>query len=102
MPESSRSNEDTEARILRAAKHVFLRKGVAGSRMQEVADEAGVNRALLNYYFRSKKKLAEAVFIRVATSFGTTLMAALGSDKPLREKLEEVIDLQISLLLENP
>ena len=102
MPESSRSNEDTEARILRAAKHVFLRKGVAGSRMQEVADEAGVNRALLNYYFRSKKKLAEAVFIRVATSFGPTLMAALGSDKPLREKLEEVIDLQISLLLENP
>ena len=102
MSGSSSSSEDTEARILRAAKHVFMRRGVAGSRMQEVADEAGVNRALLNYYFRSKKKLAEAVFVRVARSFGPSLMRALGSDQPLRQKLEEVVELQISLLIENP
>jgi TetR/AcrR family transcriptional regulator len=47
----------TEQRILEAARKVFTRKGMAGARMQEVADEAGINKALLHYYFRSKEQL---------------------------------------------
>lgn len=52
----------TEERILDAARSVFLRKGMVGARMQEVADEAGINKALLHYYFRNKQQLFEQVF----------------------------------------
>ena len=57
---------DTEARILEAAHRVFVRRGVAAARTQEIADEAGVNKALLHYYYRSKEKLANAVFLQAA------------------------------------
>jgi len=53
---------NTEQNILNAAKHVFQRKGLDGTRMQEIANEAGINKALLHYYFRSKQLLFEAVF----------------------------------------
>ena len=52
----------TEERILEAARNVFLRKGMMGTRMQEVADEAGINKALLHYYFRNKQQLFDQVF----------------------------------------
>ncbi len=48
---------DTERRILAAARAVFIRRGTAGARMQEIAEEAGVNQALLHYYFGSKERL---------------------------------------------
>ena len=50
-------DRDTEQRILDAAHAVFLRRGTAGARMQDIADEAGVNKALLHYYFRSKEEI---------------------------------------------
>jgi TetR/AcrR family transcriptional regulator len=53
---------NTEQKILDAAGRVFLKSGINGARMQEIADEAGINKALLHYYFRSKEKLFEAVF----------------------------------------
>ena len=53
-------DKDTEQRILEAARTVFLRDGTAGARMQEIAREAGVNQALLHYYFRSKERLSAA------------------------------------------
>ena len=52
----------TEELILAAARKVFVQKGMEGSRMQEIADEAGINKALLHYYFRSKEKLFEQIF----------------------------------------
>ena len=57
---------DTEQRILYAAHVVFLHRGTAGARMQDIASQAGVNQALLHYYFRSKDRLSEAVFRRAA------------------------------------
>ena len=53
---------NTEQTILEAAKKIFIHKGMDGARMQEIADEAGINKALLHYYFRSKDKLFEAIF----------------------------------------
>jgi len=52
----------TEEIIFEAARKVFIRKGMEGTRMQEIADEAGINKALLHYYFRSKEKLFEPIF----------------------------------------
>jgi len=53
---------ETEKRILEAAREVFLKKGRDGARMQEIADLAGINKALLHYYFRSKDKLFRMIF----------------------------------------
>jgi len=53
---------NTETQILEAARKLFPIKGLEGTRMQEIADEAGINKALLHYYFRSKEKLFERIF----------------------------------------
>ncbi|MDB9755955.1 TetR/AcrR family transcriptional regulator, partial [Winogradskyella sp.] len=55
-------NKNTEAQILNAAKQIFQTKGMDGARMQEIADKAGINKALLHYYYRNKQLLFEAVF----------------------------------------
>ncbi len=55
-------NISTEEKILMAAEAIFLRDGYSGSRMQDIADHAGINKALLHYYFRSKDKLFESIF----------------------------------------
>jgi len=101
-PSESDASLDTEDRILHAAQRVFVRRGVSGTRMQEIADEADVNRALLNYYFRTKKRLAEAVFVRVARSFFPQMLQILSSDLPLRDKLQKTIDTELRLLSQNP
>ena len=76
---------DTEQRILDAAHVVFIRRGTAGARTQEIAREAGVNSALLHYYFRSKTRLAEAVFHRAAAQLLPAVVAIIGSDRSLDE-----------------
>jgi len=62
--------ENTEQKIIEAARKVFIKKGFDGARMQEIADEAGINKSLLHYYFRSKDKLFERVF---TDAFGSVL-----------------------------
>ena len=93
---------DTETRILEAAHRVFVRRGVAAARTQEVADEAGVNKALLHYYYRSKERLADAVFLRAARGLFPQLLGTLGSDLPLREKLQAAIDAEMDALEASP
>ncbi|HNA17232.1 MAG TPA: helix-turn-helix domain-containing protein, partial [Ferruginibacter sp.] len=58
----AKHNKDTEQKILESARNVFIQKGLAGARMQDIADHAGVNKALLHYYFTSKDKLFNIVF----------------------------------------
>lgn len=93
---------DTEQRILRAARSVFVRRGTAGARMQEIATEAGVNQALLHYYFRSKSRLADAVFRDVAGRLVPAVARLLGSDVPLEEKVERFVHLYIDNVRESP
>ena len=99
---SDKQSPETEARILDAAHRVFTRKGTAGARMQDIADEAGVNQALLHYYFRSKDRLATAVFTRVATQLMPTIAATLASDAPLTAKIEGVVHAYIDTIRERP
>jgi len=93
---------DTEDRILDAAHAVFLRRGTAGARTQEIADEAGVNKALLHYYFRSKERLADAVFQRAARRLFPPLLATLASDLALEEKVREFVRREIDTLSATP
>lgn len=93
---------DTEQRILDAAHTVFVRRGTAGARMQEIAEEAGVNKALLHYYFRSKNRLGEAVFRRVATELFSRAGAIFGADDDLDVKVRQIIGLYLDQLAHTP
>lgn len=92
----------TEERILDAARAVFLRHGTAGARMQEIAAEAGVNQALLHYYFRTKERLSAAVFQQVASRIFPALAQTLGAGISLDEKIDQLIGIYLENLLRNP
>ena len=92
----------TERRILDAAHTVFLRRGTAGARMQEIAASAGVNQALLHYYFRSKDGLSQAVFRRAASQLFPRVIAMLASDTPLEQKVAGVVQLELEQLSRAP
>ena len=93
---------DTEARILHAARTVFIRRGTAGARMQEIAEEAGVNQALLHYYFRSKERLSEAVFRDTAGRMFPVLIQTLASDASIGEKVERIVEAYLDTLTRSP
>jgi TetR/AcrR family transcriptional regulator len=94
--------QKTEQRILEAAKKVFILRGLDGTRMQEIADEAGINKALLHYYFRSKDKLFETVFDAFAVKLVPDLTAILEKEITTIEKIELIISRYIEFLTENP
>ncbi len=60
---------ETELKIIEAAKKVFKARGYAGARMQQIADEAGISKASLHYYFRSKEKLFDLIFDQTMAEF---------------------------------
>jgi AcrR family transcriptional regulator len=101
-PSSQSRDRATEQRILEAAHVVFLRRGTAGARMQEIAKEADVNSALLHYYFRSKERLAVAVFQRAAMQLMPAVMRILGSDAELEAKVKQVVDVELEQLQNAP
>jgi len=94
--------DTTEEKILTAAKNVFLRKGMAGARMQDIADEAGINKALLHYYFRNKEKLFDVIFKESSMLFFPRITGIIESDNSLYEKIEAFCAAYIELLLQNP
>jgi len=91
-----KKEQNTEERILSAAKKIFLKEGMAGARMQDIADEAGINKAMLHYYFRSKEKLFERIFTELSQHFFPRLIRIFESDESLFRKIqlfvEEYID----------
>ena len=94
--------DTTEEKILEAATNVFVAKGMDGARMQEIADEAGINKALLHYYFRSKEKLFEAIFSGIIQFAFPEISRIVKSELPVVEKIELVINAYIDLLRKHP
>lgn len=94
--------DSTEDKILEAAKNVFVAKGMEGARMQEIADEAGINKALLHYYFRSKERLFEAIFVEIIKFAFPKITRIAQSEEPIINKIEQVIDAYIDLLIKHP
>lgn len=70
--------------------------------MQEIAAEAGVNQALLHYYFRSKERLSIAVFQQLASTLFPALIQTLGSDMTIEQKIDAVVALYLENLTRNP
>lgn len=95
-------DSNTEQAIFKAARNVFTHKGLSGARMQEIADEAGINKALLHYYFRSKDKLFEAIFRDVIRTFFPQIVTVIISDLPLFDKIRLFVDYYTDLLIQNP
>ncbi len=97
------NSQSTEERIIEAAHKVFGQKGYAGTRNRDIAEEAGVNMALLNYYFRSKQKLFEIVMAKNSEKFFQVMLPVVDDHKStLVEKIELLTDNYIDLLIENP
>jgi|SRR6476469_1997298 len=91
----------TEELILEAAQAVFLEKGLAGARMQEIADRAGINKALLHYYFRSKEKLSGIIISRAIGTIMPRMMGVLETDQDLFDKIREAVGTFISFISRN-
>lgn len=93
----------TEERIKAAARKVFHQKGFAGTRTRDIAEEAGINHAMLNYYFRSKEKLFEIVMMETMAQFfkGVNLMLNDESTS-LDEKIDLIVSNYVDLLLKEP
>lgn len=85
-------DSSTEQRILNAAKEVFMQYGLYGARMQDIADKAEINKALLHYYFRSKEKLFDAVFEGALEKYFAQLAVIAEVNLPIEERVHKYID----------
>ena len=99
---NSTEEKTKEVQILEAAKSVFQRKGMDGSRMQEIADEAGINKALLHYYYRSKQLLFEAVFHNAFSLLAPQLNKILNDDSSIEDKIRNFTSNYISFISKHP
>lgn len=93
--------DSTEQRIFDAAHELFVQKGLDGAKMQEIADRAGINKALLHYYYRSKEKLFEMVVKAVINRAFPAIRQLLESEEPLEQKIVRFIDFYIELISRN-
>lgn len=91
----------SEVLILDAAQAVFLERGLAGARMQEIADRAGINKAMLHYYFRSKEKLFEVVVSRAIGGAMPQLFELLESELDLFAKIRQVSGFYLDFISRN-
>jgi TetR/AcrR family transcriptional regulator len=90
------ADQETRDRILDAAEVVFTRKGTARSRTQEIAGEAGINKALLHYYFGTKEALADAVFARALATITPTMFGIIADPGlTLEEKIPAIVNAQL-------
>src|SRR5215831_13052424 len=80
---------DSKERILTAAEEVFAKKGFAGARTQEIAELAGVNKAMIYYYFESKEKLLREVLQRILFELIGLSQEILNRNPPPAEALEQ-------------
>ena len=94
--------DTTEIGILNAAKKIFQQKGMVAARMQEIADEAGINKAMLHYYYRSKQLLFEAVFKSAFSLLAPQLNKVLNDDSDLFQKIENFTENYVSFVIKHP
>ncbi|WP_332368650.1 TetR/AcrR family transcriptional regulator [Spirosoma telluris] len=92
----------TEEKIKEAARKVFLEKGFSGATTRDISNEAGLNCALMNYYFRSKEKLFAVVFEEMLHLFFQGMTTVLNKPISLKEKIVELIEHDFQTFKRNP
>jgi len=100
--DKKQTKPSTEALILEAARVVFIKKGLEGARMQEIADEAGINKALLHYYFRSKEKLFNYIFENALAGIFEVINKSIREEGDVIVFIEKFVDNYLNTLLKNP
>lgn len=95
------AGDSTEQKIFDAAHEIFTQKGMDGAKMQEIADRAGINKALLHYYYRSKEKLYETVARAILGKAIPAVRQVIESDLPLEEKIRRFIETYIDIISRN-
>ncbi len=91
-----------EQEILAAAEKLFLAKGFALTSTTEIAREAGCNQALVHYYFRTKERLFQAVFEKLARLFVSTFLQIDEEDLSFEERLQKKIEAHFDIISANP
>ncbi|MEO5996289.1 MAG: TetR/AcrR family transcriptional regulator [Chitinophagaceae bacterium] len=105
MPATRKRNIDatTEEKILEAARKIFTQKGYSATRTRDIAEEAGLNLALLNYYFRSKEKLFDIIMLETLQQFMSGVRPLLSSESSsMEEKITAFVGNYIDLLIKRP
>lgn len=92
----------TEEKIFEAARSIFQKKGFAGARMQEIADEAGINKAMLHYCFKNKQLLFEAVFKNAFSQLAPQINEIFNSQDSVFDKIRKFTSSYISFVVHNP
>jgi TetR/AcrR family transcriptional regulator len=92
----------TEKLIKDKAREIFFQKGRLNATTQEIADEAGVNRALIHYYFRSREQLLEVVFKEAVAETRNKISAIFDSSKSFKKKISEYLDVFIDRNINYP
>ena len=92
----------TEEKIIEAAHKVFQKKGFTGARMQEIADEAGINKAMLHYCFKNKELLFEAIFMKAFSQLAPQINEIFNSNASVFDKIRKFTSSYISFVIENP
>ena len=96
------TEKQTEDRIFESAAEVFIEKGMDGARMQDIANHAGINKALLHYYYRTKEHLFEAVFEKMAKLILSRFALVFDEKASLEDKIRFFFREHISFLQKNP
>jgi AcrR family transcriptional regulator len=93
----------TEEKIKQAARKLFTEQGFDAVKTRDIAEEAGINQALLNYYFRSKQKLFDIIMVENFQKFVEQLIPIMGNEEmSLEEILTQVTGSYIDMLKQNP
>lgn len=102
MVNSEIPDKSTEKQILDAAREVFLEKGFDGARMQEIADKAGINKALLHYYFRTKEKLFMGIFVEAIGQLIPRVLSAAQQPTTFRDLVTIFVHSYHDIMEANP
>lgn len=97
-----KEDKSTEEKIRQAAREVFISKGYDGCSTREIASAAGLNVALVNYYFRSKKQLFEAIFKSTMEEFMLVAKETFMMDQPLEMKVRIFIEKEYEFMNKHP
>lgn len=95
-------SQDTESKILQAAEKEFFEKGYAGARTASIAEAAGVNHAMLHYYFRTKDKLFGRIVSEKMSILRNIVLGAIeGSNLPLKDRIRQGVERHFDFIAAN-
>lgn len=94
--------DQTQELIKETAKNLFFVKGKFDATTQEIADEAGVNRTLINYYFRSRDNLIQIVFDDAQRVDKEKSKVIYSAELPFKEKITQFVESSLSTSLKYP